>query len=542
MSAIELTEAFFISTSPFTHFIFYYDKTGNYFHSLGFVILYGVAACFLVASIIEIIHFRKKLHPLKIVTVFFYTLSLLTAALVQLYYPRLQITSFACTTSCLMAFLTLQNPSSFFDSSTGTLNKIAFREVLLYNKTSMPGSAVIFKHTKTNKIKDLFGIEGRYFITRQFLEQVKAVCEETKIFYLFNDTYVLTFPNKNDAEVYGLKIKELISNPLKFLANQESSNFIEYKISGRTNVLNDFEMLTQSADGKVEFTIDESIALINSIAVAIQPHHFTIIDDSKIKEFQEQMRLHRIVDNDIKNESFEVFLQPIYSIKENAFVSAEALIRLKDEDGTYIPPLAFIPEAEANGDIIQISDIMIQKTCDFINETNLFDKGIQTVNINLSMIQCMYEGIVDHICEILNRNNISPTLIRFEITESVAAHDEALFARLLEEMTAKGIEYALDDYGTGYSNTSSVLSHKFSEIKFDKSLIDSALAGSGNDNALKYLFDITKEKNMVSLAEGVESKEAVELLKKIGCDLIQGFYFAEPMPVNEFKKFLSENF
>jgi len=537
---LTVLEFLLVFTTPFTHLLFIMDDTG-YRHSYGYGVLYAFSFFCLFAANSEIISNHKKIKIGGTITVISFTVCSILGVAAQFFWPYIQITGFVCTISAFAAFLSLSNPGGFYDNSTGTLNKLAFKETLVSQTFSENSSAIIFKMTKTNKLKDIFGIEGRYYITRQFMAEIRTLCETNHLYYLFNDTYIILFKGKNTAAKYGEKLKDFTSSSVKIYPSVNSTNTLNYMLSGRINIINDLDMLLKDKNKNIPYSLDESISLINYIASLTQPHHYTVITDETITDFQETVRRQRIVEKAINEKNFEVFLQPIFSIKQNSFIGAEALLRLKDEDGTYIPPLSFIPEAEANGDIIKISDIMLQKTCEFINQTKLFDKGIQTVNINLSMIQCMYDGIVDHICEILDKNHISPTLIRFEITESASINDESRFARLLEEMTTRGIEYALDDYGTGYSNTAKILNHSFSEIKFDKSLIDSMAANGENEKAVQYLFDLTREKKMLSLAEGVETKEAVERLKKMGCDMIQGFYFAEPMPADDFEKFLNEH-
>lgn len=540
ITTVVAIETILIFSTPLTKFLFIMTED-YYAHNYGYFVLYALSTALLVDAIIEVFRNKRKISHKQRIAVFIFTIASAVSILSQVFWNELQLTGIACTVTVFAAALSLHSPAAYFDHSTGALNKLAFREILFTPKFISQSSVIVFKLTKTNKLKDVFGIEGRYYITRQLMDAIRKTCETEKVFYLFNDTYVIIMNGEFQAEQYGRRLLSLLSNPMKIYPQVNSNNTINYVLSGRINVISQTSLLCRSSDGKTIYTSSEIVSLINFIATENQQHNYTVITPEIISDFEASIKLQRLVEKAILEESFEVFLQPIYSIKQNSFVGAEALLRLKDEDGNYISPMKFIPEAEANGDILKISDIMIQKTCDFINKTKLFDKGIQTVNVNLSMIQCMYEGIVDHICKILEKNNISPTLIRFEITESVTVGDEARFARLLEEMKARGIEYALDDYGTGYSNTSKILNHEFSEIKFDKSLIDSIKGNIENENAIRYLFDLAREKKMISLAEGVETKETAELLKAIGCDMIQGFYFARPMNSDDFQDFLSEH-
>ena len=529
-----------ILSTPLTGFLFIIDEDG-YRYGFGYpvVFIFGIIA--LLSASIEIIRNWKHIRKSQALNVILFSVASCCTIALQIRHPEYQLTGLACTITVFSAFLSLSSPGHFFDSSTGTLNKLAFKDTLISPKFETNSSAIILKLTKTNKLKDTFGIEGRYYITRQFMKRISIICNTKNVFYLFNDTYIILLDKANAAETYGREIQKLTSSAIQIFPSTTSTATINYLLSARINVINNIETLLYGQNEDITYSLDEIISLINYIATTNKDKTLTIVTKEIVSDFKETLRRQRVVEKAIKNESFEVFLQPIYSVTQNTYIGAEALLRLKDDNGEYIPPASFIPEAEANGDILKISDIMLQKTCDFINETKLFDKGIQTVNINLSVVQCMSDGIIDHICEIFERNHISPTLIRFEITESVAVNDEARFSKLLEEMTKRGFEYALDDYGTGYSNTSKILTHNFAEIKFDKSLIDSMSENDENEKAMKYLFDLTKEKRMISLAEGVETKEAVDMLKKLGCNMIQGFYYARPMPPAEFSKFLDEH-
>ena len=233
-------------------------------------------------------------------------------------------------------------------------------------------------------------------------------------------------------------------------------------------------------------------------------------------------------------------MQPIYNLHTKSFTGAEALLRLKNEDGEYIPPMDYIPKAESDGDIVSIGRIVLRKTCEYISKGNLKNLGIEKVHINLSVVECMQDDIVKVIVDTLESYNVPRDFIRLEITETMLAADSEKLLHTMLDLSEHGIDFALDDYGTGDSNTSRMLSFPFSEIKFDKSLIDSMQNKEGN-LLMKHLTSMIKDIDRLVLAEGVEIPADVELLKNMNCDLIQGFYFAKPMPREEFVKFLSTN-
>ena len=276
-------------------------------------------------------------------------------------------------------------------------------------------------------------------------------------------------------------------------------------------------------------------------AVVINSNHnaINIIDDKIIDEFLAAKKRQKAIHAAIQDQSFEVYMQPIYDLKSKTFTGAESLLRLKDENGNFIPPSLFIPDAEKDGSIIKLGEISIRKTCEYIKRGNLVNKGIKKVNINLSIIQCMQDNIVEQIINILDEYQIPPTMIRFEITETIMATNPEQLEAVMRGLGEFGIEFALDDYGTGYSNTSRLLTFPFSEIKFDKSFVNSMVVDDKNSIPLKYLMNMVKSSGMITLVEGVEEKETSDLIEEFGGDLIQGFYYAKPMPLEEFKKKIS---
>ena len=156
-------------------------------------------------------------------------------------------------------------------------------------------------------------------------------------------------------------------------------------------------------------------------------------------------------------------------------------------------------------------------------------------------MQLFQANIVEHLLDIISSYKLPKDVFRFEITESLAAEDEINFGHMLNSLTKKGVLFALDDYGTGFSNTARLMSYPFFEIKFDKSLIDLACKDEQNMICLKHLVSMANEKGMVTLAEGIEDEISALSLKEIGCNLIQGFYYAKPMNVADFKEFIQRN-
>ena len=156
------------------------------------------------------------------------------------------------------------------------------------------------------------------------------------------------------------------------------------------------------------------------------------------------------------------------------------------------------------------------------------------------MLQLLQNGIANHLLSILNEYKIPKEKISFEITELMYSQDEKRANEIMESLEKENIHFSLDSYGTGYSNTASIMHHQYAEIKLDRSLIIDAEKDKTNLISLKHLINMIKEEGITVLAEGIEKKETASILESLGCDLMQGFYYARPMPEEQFIAFLKE--
>ncbi len=227
----------------------------------------------------------------------------------------------------------------------------------------------------------------------------------------------------------------------------------------------------------------------------------------------------------------EVYFQPIYSLAEQRFTSAEALLRLHHPDGS-ISPVEFIPVAERAGIINYINTYVIESVSDFMRERNLNLLNIQRININLSGKVFSDREIFSDLLEVIRSNRVRPELVCFEVTEAVGGGNVGLFESRMDMLHRMGFLFALDDFGTGFSNISRMLSLPFDIVKIDKGILDSSK---------KVFFDtlsLLSHANCTITVEGVETAEQVEWLKTTNVDCLQGFFFARPMPAGQFVSFL----
>lgn len=251
-----------------------------------------------------------------------------------------------------------------------------------------------------------------------------------------------------------------------------------------------------------------------------------------------ESNLNEILLEAVKNERFEMYYQPIYDIKAGKFRSAEALIRLNDPEYGMIMPGLFITAAEQKNMLGPIGEFVLEDVFRFVGSEEFKKSGVEFVEVNLSVQQAIDPFLISHIERLQEKFGVLPSQINFEVTESIYAQDHDLLHYNLEKLRSMGYQLSLDDYGTGYSNITRMLSLPLSIIKFDKSMVDAADNASGL-SVLEHSVTMMKDIRKATLVEGVETKERAEQVIKMGVEYIQGFYYAKPLPVPQFLEFIA---
>lgn len=220
----------------------------------------------------------------------------------------------------------------------------------------------------------------------------------------------------------------------------------------------------------------------------------------------------------------------------------EALVRLRDENLGFIPPDELVSIAEKNGSVVMLDEQVFEKVCRFLREQILENRslGIRDVHVNISVIFFMQTGMAKKILDIMKRYGIPAEYITLEVTERAAATVPEMMKKHMETLAAEGISFALDDYGTGNSNCSYLINYPFDKVKFDKTMVWSYFTSKTGKIILDNEVNTIHELHIPIVAEGVETKEQMERLKRLKVEYIQGYYYAKPMPQKEFLEFVRE--
>lgn len=331
------------------------------------------------------------------------------------------------------------------------------------------------------------------------------------------------------------KIKQFLNNVEKCLIDNlhYSSYNINYKIVAIPN-------------NPVISTVHKLNSMSDYLLVKINNktgNQCYLATDKDYREFHENYKVEQLLldirnQNNLNDERVLCYAQPIFSVNENSFRTAEALMRLS-LDGTIIYPDKFIPLAEKNNCIHTLTMIMINKVCQTIKEfESKYD--FDAITVNCSSSELSNRDLFDELMNIINTNGIKPQHIRLELTESAIFDDFNMVINNMEKFNKSGIKFYLDDFGTGYSNLERIIGCPFYTIKFDKSLLYKSIDNSAVSDIVSHLTSVFKKQGFVLLIEGVENDEQADYSINKGFDYIQGYKYAKPQPVIKLKDYFNK--
>ena len=237
----------------------------------------------------------------------------------------------------------------------------------------------------------------------------------------------------------------------------------------------------------------------------------------------------------LANKEFEIVYQPKVGVHDHKLKGAEALVRWRKDD-KFIPPSIFIPICESAGLIQQLDFYILNQVCNTID--SWIQQGLEPVkvSVNFSKQNFTMPDIGKRICNIVDNWQLPHNLIEIEFTETAYNEDEKMLSKAIRVLNDKGFSASIDDFGSGYSSLSLLENLKFDVLKLDKSLIDTILQNPQSKIVVTNIVRMAKELNMEIVAEGVETRETLQVLKELDCDLIQGYYFDKPLFQEEFEQ------
>lgn len=268
-------------------------------------------------------------------------------------------------------------------------------------------------------------------------------------------------------------------------------------------------------------------------------YHF-FEEENRIDILKEK-KIENAMERALDNEEFEVYLQPKYSLITEEIYGAEALVRWNKPGVGIIYPDDFIPVFERNGFIRKLDLFMFEKVCELISKwsTNSSEVAIVPISINISRVDLINRELASSLKEIAQKYKIKPEYIEIELVESVIFEDIDKLIDVMKKIKKEGFLVSIDDFGRGHSSLGAIKDLPVDFIKIDKSFLEDV--DEKGEKLITSIISMIRTLGIFSVAEGVETKEHVSLLKKAGCDIAQGYFYSTPIPLVEFEKIISKD-
>jgi len=507
---------------------FYLDEANVYHRGSGFAFyyLYVVSALYLFKSIYMVSKNRQKIEKSKRIAFLSYLLTVWFTVMIQLIFKTVLVECFGIAIATLVFFVYIQKPEEVIDPQTGLFNQLAFAQTT--NRIlSTDSTCVSIILDDISFLINTFGISQVNKFYKDVADYLRQNFKNTQIYSLEKGTFCIVYKNSELKHIDDVIYK--IQNRFR---QKWINGTVEIKLYSRICVIRCPETAR---------TPEEVIDIINFVTYDERYKQGVVLStEMDIENKKRSVYIERILRTGLQEGRYNVYYQPLYSTEKKRIIGAEALIRLQDENGEFISPEDFIPIAEKTGTILRIGEFVFESVCKTLSSINPEEYGIEKVDINLSMAQCMQEILAEQILSIKSMYRVPSSVINLEITETAAAHTPAILLRNMEKLTAAGIELSLDDYGSGYSNMNYLLELPFKMIKIDKYIVWAAFKNQRAKIALSATISMIKALGMTVLAEGVETEEQKNWLTEVGCDYLQGYYFSKAVPKEEFLKIMKE--
>lgn len=420
---------------------------------------------------------------------------------------------------------------AFTDALTGMGNRRALYKYLDKNiRESIDMTIGFIDLDNFKKLNDIYGHNYGDKILKRFSSKLSKVCKESLIVRLGGDEFVVVWSKIIESKDLMAKVDNILSEVKEIFKKYDKTKLLSASIgivveNGRGNTI-------EGLMAKGDFALYK--------AKELGKNQYVFYTEELKKENMFNVEIESDLANAINRGEVVLNYQPQYS-SHKELKGFEALFRWKNEKYKDIPINRIIRVIENSNMMIPIGECILEKSFIFANKVNKKSDKTITISVNISPIQIMSDNFVERVKFIMNKTNVSPKSIVFEITESVLLDDISKNIEKLNQIRDLGISIALDDFGTGYSSLNYLVKLPINEVKIDRSFVMGIRSSDKYTNIIKHITEIAHTLSLSVVAEGVEENWELDIIKDIGIDYIQGYLFGKPMTEQESMKIVPNN-
>lgn len=424
---------------------------------------------------------------------------------------------------------------AYVDSVTRGFTKNRF-EVAIKEKLKefTPFSYIMIDIRKFKLINDLKGSKGGDDVLRHVHRCIMK--------HLNDDEFAARMQADNFEIVFNTIDKDEISERLSLIA-EEINKFNETRVTPYYLPIDCGIYIVDTIDNDLIIIRDRANSARKNNKENSQTHLCSCIYYNDLERLQmvQEKEIDNAMEKALIDEEFEIYLQPKINVKTNKVAGAEALIRWDSPTMGFLSPDKFIPYFEKTGFIVKLDLFVFEKVCKQLREW--IDQGVEPIpiSVNLSKRDLYDNDYLKRYKKIQKQYDIPSHLLEIEFTETLFFENLELLKRSIKEVHDAGYQCSIDDFGSGYSSLALLKEIEVDILKLDKTFFDN-VSSERADKVVEHVIALAKDLNMLTIAEGVETVIQVERLRKMKCDLIQGYVYYKPITIEKFNKIVFSDY
>ena len=416
------------------------------------------------------------------------------------------------------------------DALTELFNRNYFNTQLehaisLAERNNQKLALILFDIDNFKRVNDSLGHHAGDSVIQQTAKRIASLLRESDIFSrIGGDEFTIIIENYQTLTDIAILISKINTVMQKSMEIENTAFHISLSIG--------ISLYPENADSARMLQKTADIAMYE--AKNKGKNHFVFYHEN-----DEAQRDRAILEDELfhayDHNDFELFLQPQILLENGKMQGAEILMRWKHSQRGIMPPRLFLSLAEEAGLLYKLDLLMFKKALQFIRSHRGKDVISFTLSINISNALFMHQDFLTAVTLLVSEYSSEIPYILLEITENITMKNEKYSKKIIQALKSMGFKISIDDFGTGYSSLKHLKILEVDELKIDKSFIDEIVTNQTDRSIVKAIIDMSKALSLKSIAEGVETKEQLDVLREMGCDIIQGYYYAKPLSIGEFE-------
>lgn len=428
--------------------------------------------------------------------------------------------------------------SACIDEVTGIFNKNGFSnfmEDVIYTR-SLRFAIAYFDFDNFKAINDLFGYaEGDKLL--RFAADILAdeIGENETCGRFSGDNFYVLFASESQSK-------------LEARINAVMDKFSTFKFSPDTSTTYDIichcgivQVTDFHRDKTIDFFVDRAKIALSS-ATKTHSNSFIYYDDMMRKNMVFEAELENDLTHSLENNDFKVYVQPKHSVQTEKLAGGEALIRWEHPTKGFLTPNRFVDIFERNGQVTEIDFYVLEHVCKMQKEWSELGLRPIVVSVNQSRMHLYKQDYFDRLRKMIKKYGVDPKFIELEITETVAMSNTEILAQATKRLHKLGFRVSIDDFGAGQSSLNVLKDIDVDVIKLDRGFFIELSSSPKGKEIINTVIRMSKNLNIETVSEGIETREQFNFIKQAGCDLVQGFLFGKPMPINDFSELYKESY